>query len=247
MRAKEVIDLLGDDDKIREERKKAKENKTKYTGVSSAGVSSFSGGSSGGRFGGFGSDSYAPNDTISSNGFSDQFAQKRESREQEVVSFEHYKVKSAAVAPLPAPASQPIQAPKVIEANLLDFGNDAPANEHADDWGDFAAAPVSPATTTSFANFSAIPTTQPVASVAPAAPVSHQGFADFNAFSTPASVVKAPAAPQASQAVSADPLAQLVSLDPTDFLSSKPKSVPKPTLNAIQATQLDTLSQSLWK
>jgi epsin len=63
MRAKEVIALLGDPQKIKEERAKAQENRNKYTGVSSNGVSFSSsraggGGGVGNKFGGFGSDSF---------------------------------------------------------------------------------------------------------------------------------------------------------------------------------------------
>ncbi|KXJ96220.1 hypothetical protein Micbo1qcDRAFT_231299 [Microdochium bolleyi] len=55
-RAKELSDLLGDVEKIRSERKKARANKAKYTGVEGGG-GGFSSGSSGGRYGGFGSES----------------------------------------------------------------------------------------------------------------------------------------------------------------------------------------------
>ncbi|KAK7738349.1 Epsin-3, clathrin recruitment and traffic between the Golgi and endosome [Cytospora paraplurivora] len=57
-RAKELTELLGDVDRIRAERKKARANKSKYTGVE--GGTSFGGGlssGSGSRYGGFGSDS----------------------------------------------------------------------------------------------------------------------------------------------------------------------------------------------
>ena len=54
-RAKELVELLGDVDKIRSERRKAKTNKNKYTGVGNDGLSFQS--SSGGRYGGFGSES----------------------------------------------------------------------------------------------------------------------------------------------------------------------------------------------
>lgn len=58
-RAKELADLLSDVDRIRAERKKARSNKAKYTGVEGGG-GTFGGGfsgSSGGRYGGFGSES----------------------------------------------------------------------------------------------------------------------------------------------------------------------------------------------
>jgi epsin len=54
-RAKEIVELLGDVERIRTERRKAKANKTKYTGVGSDGMAFSSG--SGGRYGGFGSES----------------------------------------------------------------------------------------------------------------------------------------------------------------------------------------------
>ncbi|KAK8111475.1 uncharacterized protein PG998_007932 [Apiospora kogelbergensis] len=57
-RAKELAELLGDVDRIRTERKKARANKAKYTGVEGGGgFSSASGSGSGGRYGGFGSES----------------------------------------------------------------------------------------------------------------------------------------------------------------------------------------------
>ncbi|KAI0785106.1 hypothetical protein C8Q75DRAFT_776004 [Abortiporus biennis] len=54
-RSKELVELLGDVDKIRAERRKAKNNKNKYIGTGNDGMAF----SSGGRYGGFGSDSYS--------------------------------------------------------------------------------------------------------------------------------------------------------------------------------------------
>lgn len=51
-RAKEIVELLSDVDRIRTERRKAKANKNKYIGQGNDGMS-FGGG---GRFGGFGND-----------------------------------------------------------------------------------------------------------------------------------------------------------------------------------------------
>ncbi|KAI0879811.1 ENTH-domain-containing protein [Annulohypoxylon maeteangense] len=55
-RAKELAELLGDVERIRSERKKARANKAKYTGVEGGAMGGFSSGS-GGRYGGFGSES----------------------------------------------------------------------------------------------------------------------------------------------------------------------------------------------
>lgn len=55
-RAQELSELLNNTDRIQEERKKARENKNKYSGVSSDQVRGGSlGPSSGGKYGGFGS------------------------------------------------------------------------------------------------------------------------------------------------------------------------------------------------
>ncbi|KAG8163332.1 hypothetical protein KVR01_006629 [Diaporthe batatas] len=56
-RAKELTDLLGDVDRIRAERKKARANKAKYTGVEGGAGLGFSSGGSSSRYGGFGSES----------------------------------------------------------------------------------------------------------------------------------------------------------------------------------------------
>lgn len=53
-RAKELIELLSDLDRVRVERRKAKANRNKYTGTGNDSMSFASGGS---RYGGFGSDS----------------------------------------------------------------------------------------------------------------------------------------------------------------------------------------------
>lgn len=52
-RSKELVELLADIDKIRQERKKAKANRSKYVGTGNDG---FSFGGSGGRYGGFGNE-----------------------------------------------------------------------------------------------------------------------------------------------------------------------------------------------
>jgi epsin len=56
-RAKELVELLSDVEKIRAERRKAKANKSKFTGVGNDGMGFGGGGGGGSRYGGFGSDS----------------------------------------------------------------------------------------------------------------------------------------------------------------------------------------------
>lgn len=55
-RSKEIVELLSDVEKIRAERRKAKSNKAKYTGISNEGWGPTS---SGTRYGGFGSDGFS--------------------------------------------------------------------------------------------------------------------------------------------------------------------------------------------
>ena len=55
-RSKEIVELLSDVEKIRAERRKAKTNKSKYTGVGNEG---WGPSSTGTRYGGFGSDSFS--------------------------------------------------------------------------------------------------------------------------------------------------------------------------------------------
>ena len=55
-RSKEIVELLSDVEKIRAERRKAKANKSKYTGVGNEG---WGPASTGTRYGGFGSDSFS--------------------------------------------------------------------------------------------------------------------------------------------------------------------------------------------
>lgn len=56
-RSKELVDLLSDVDRIRQERKKSRTTRNKYTGVEGGAGSGIGGGSSGARYGGFGSES----------------------------------------------------------------------------------------------------------------------------------------------------------------------------------------------
>jgi hypothetical protein len=55
-RSREIVELLSDLERVRNERRKAKANRNKYTGTGNDGMS-FSSGGGGGRYGGFGSDS----------------------------------------------------------------------------------------------------------------------------------------------------------------------------------------------
>jgi epsin len=70
-RSSEIALLLGDVDKIRQERRKAKANKNKYGGTGSDGGSLSFGGGGSGRYGGFGSEDIG-GARSSSSGFAEQ-------------------------------------------------------------------------------------------------------------------------------------------------------------------------------
>ncbi|KAI8336124.1 hypothetical protein BC941DRAFT_428371 [Chlamydoabsidia padenii] len=148
-RAKELADLLSDTDKIKAERKKAKHNRNKYTGVGSE--SSFgmgSGSSRGGgssRFTGFGSDSLP---TMSSGGgFSSSsggFYDDEGGKYDDDGGFDSPNSPSNASSPVSRSQSNTAttrtQPATAKEANLFDFGDEdiGKAQKADDDWGDFA-------------------------------------------------------------------------------------------------------------
>lgn len=140
-RAKELADLLNDTERIKDERKKAKANKDKYTGVSSDM-------GAGSRYGGFGSDAYgggssygAPRSAQSGGGFRDDDYSASPGRSGGY---------SDNARPSSSAASRPkvrmdenvaaTMASKAAEADLFDFNAaPQPANNSADEWGTFAA------------------------------------------------------------------------------------------------------------
>ncbi|TKY87462.1 hypothetical protein EX895_003476 [Sporisorium graminicola] len=170
-RAKELAELLSDVDRIRQERRKARSNKTKYTG---GGNGEFVPGSGTGRYGGFGSDSYwsgggaAPGASSSSGGdaaaresFEEYDAGDYEETPSARPSSSTTRAGASRSTHAPAPAKK--EAPKV--ADLFSFDDDddqppaaapaaaavvpAPAAKSAagdafgDDFDDFQAAPAS--------------------------------------------------------------------------------------------------------
>ncbi len=67
-RSRELVEMLSDVEKIRAERRKAKLNKNKYTGVGSDGTGMSFESSGGGRYGGFGNDSFGGGSSSYGNG-----------------------------------------------------------------------------------------------------------------------------------------------------------------------------------
>lgn len=166
-RAKELSDMLSDVDRIRQERRKARANKTKYTG---GGNNEFVPGSGTGRYGGFGSDSFHATGGVGSGGGRSSFGGDAAARE----SFEEYDAGDyeEAQPERPKPSSSTVRggtgsinhgqkskAPKKEEAKVADlfsFDDDdqpaastsaaapaaaAPIDAFGDDFDDFQGAP----------------------------------------------------------------------------------------------------------
>ncbi|SCV73703.1 BQ2448_6133 [Microbotryum intermedium] len=147
-RSKELAELLGDLDRVRQERRKAKANRNKYTGVSSDGFGGRGGGgpsftsATGSRYGGFGSDSMGTGsgegrEGVDHGGFSDSRAPAGDFEEYDPGDWEDKPSRSnsgatrtsgsgsdsrsralASVKPTP-PAPKP--EPPKAEVNLFDF------------------------------------------------------------------------------------------------------------------------------
>jgi epsin len=137
-RSSELVKLLGDVDQIRNERKKAKNNRNKFSGFE-GGMGSGGGMSSSGRYGGFGSESmgyggYSGGVFGDGGGFGGQSDNDFQDPGQRSNRFEEYDEYDGADAPSrsrePAtrakpPAKKPEPAPAPV-VDLFDFGDDEP-------------------------------------------------------------------------------------------------------------------------
>ncbi|KAJ1021416.1 hypothetical protein NDA13_005457 [Ustilago tritici] len=238
-RAKELADLLGDVDRIRQERRKARSNKTKYTG---GGNGEFVPGS-GTRYGGFGSDSYyAGGGATGAGAGSSTGAGSAAARD----SFEEYDAGDYEETPAARPSSSTTraggsrssasappkkEAPKV--ADLFSFDDDdepaasAPASAVATQ---SAAAINNDAFGNDFDDFQAAPA--PTPAVKPAAAPSaakSQTSASFDFFDS------APIAPAASKPASTSVMS------PTSSNASKP-TTPAATSNTASRPAASTNS-----
>lgn len=159
-RAKELIALLGDVNKIRTERKLAKSNRSKFSGISSTNSGGF--GDSGNRYGGFGSDAgyggYSGGVYGDGGGFGGSEYEgpgyTRDTSARPDDEFEEYQIESSAAAsssrssrapPPPAKSKQPV-------ADLFSFddepsstsSNPAPEafDDEEDEFADFQSAAI---------------------------------------------------------------------------------------------------------
>ncbi|KAJ3327530.1 Epsin-3, clathrin recruitment and traffic between the Golgi and endosome, partial [Gonapodya sp. JEL0774] len=188
-RAKEIVDLLGDTERIKFERRKARENRNKYTAIGSDSARS-GGGGGGGRYGGFGSDSYrSGGDSYSSGGgagFRDE--DRGDSGWRSASPTQSEPSKTPAPAPVTTQTPAPVVAPAAPAApavNLLDWdaAPAAPPQQAASSQG-WAAFPPPQQTaqasvTDDFGGF------QSAGSSAPQPAVAASGWADFGGFQGP--------------------------------------------------------------
>ncbi|KAG6850212.1 hypothetical protein H0H93_016391 [Arthromyces matolae] len=236
-RAKEIVELLSDVEAIRSERRKAKANKHKYTGIGNEGFGGggFSGGGAGGsRYGGFGSDELGSGSAggrygsdygaYSGNGGSSSF--RDDARRG---GFEEYDAgddedigpkasprpnptnngRSSTTRKASAPVPAPVVAPAPVEDLLGAFGDD-------DTFGSTTSGPA-PLT----GNNKALPAVN-----APVA-IDDDDFADFQA--APTQTTPAPAAPaRAPPAAAVKPnLMELLASTPsTTYNAPRPAQQP---------------------
>ncbi|KAJ5582523.1 Golgi to endosome transport protein (Ent3) [Penicillium sp. DV-2018c] len=135
-RSSELVKLLGDVDQIRAERKKAKNNRNKFSGFE-GGIGTGGGISNSGRYGGFGSDSmgyggYSGGVFGDGGGFGGQSggdfqdAGRRSNRFEEYDEYDEGDAPARTPSARPKPqAKKPEPAPEPV-ADLFDFGDDEP-------------------------------------------------------------------------------------------------------------------------
>lgn len=209
-RSKELTDLLSDVDKIRQERKKAKATRNKYTGVEGgAGLGSTMSSSS--RYGGFGSESagmgagyggatrgvYGDGGGFGGESHDDYEDPGRRGGAERFDEYDEYDDGGATAPPAarrrpeassrnkPTPKKPEPPKPKEPEVDLFDFGDDEPALPAASN-GAASSAVLQPP--------SAAPLAAPAAAPAPAD--DDDDFDDFQS-ATPASAPAPAAAPSA--------------------------------------------------
>lgn len=234
-RAKELAELLGDVDRIRSERKKARVTKNKYTGVE-GGVTfggGFSSGGGSGRFGGFGNESsygggggsteyggYSGGVYGDGGGFGGQASdfrdtQNRSQRFEEYDEFDEGERPAASSRPPRASTRSPAKKatappPKQKEPEVDLFSFDEPAQ----------AAPVAAPSSSGFGNF---------ASANTAANDDDDEFDDFQS-AAPAATPSAPAAQPLSPTAAgfSQPLSPTSpNYSSTQFAAPKPLSAPQ--------------------
>ncbi|KAI8376225.1 uncharacterized protein BYT42DRAFT_573836 [Radiomyces spectabilis] len=259
-RAKEIADLLSNTDLIKSERKKARQNRNKYTGVGSETMTAIGGGPSSG-YSGFGSDSmYGMEGGMNGSSFYDE--DDRVDRYGGGNKYDTFYEEEEVVT-----KSEPVEKKRSTsahEASLFDFDDTpAPASSSKqaaatakaadDDWGDFAAATSAAGggALDDFDDFqSAVPS---AAAPAPAAPAPKKAanlfdLLDEDSFTSPGVAPSQPAPPIQSQ----PPLFQTSMLDSPGLApSSQPLSpvnskAPAAAAPATNTTPKADLPSGMW-
>lgn len=198
-RARELAELLGDIEKIRQERKKAKANRTKFTGVSSdtIGYGGFSGSSGSSQYGGFGNDSYGYSESRSryddiDTQWQSDYRTGRTSLDDRRSSLTNNRSSISSIKKTSESStshSNGTTATTQKEVNLFDFddppvtsttSNQAASNDFDDDFQDFQSAPPlmpssqrSSISLQSGSQFNSISPIQPNTNVKPIQPISN--------------------------------------------------------------------------
>ena len=220
VRAKEILELVHDNSKLQQDRIKAKENKSKYTGVSSSGVS-FSGNSFASKNNNF---SFHNTKSDNTGGF-DEFEKYKVQSDQPKISQKSVKREK----------SPP---PPVQEVNLLDF-DETPSfqnnssksninptlittsvlNSDGDDWGEFTVASASPLEKLEFTVASASPLEK--TQVSPIQANNDFGnFADFKNLQITQPIKSTQVVPVKTE-IKKDPYSNLVNLDSLGSFTAK--------------------------
>jgi len=212
-RAKEIIELIEDPDRLRSEREKAQNNRNKYAGVSSDEV----------KYGGFSSQQQNSSSSFaaSSNNYERRESASYNSQpSQPDRSMPTVKMAaSATVTPVVAQSSSNTGA-------LLDIGGGfsqpAAPQPKQDEWAEFAAVPAQPQKQLidEFADFQGASAQQPV---------QQQGFASFGGFQQPAAQ---PTIAQFGQMSSTPAMQQFGSPSPMQQFGQPVTSPPKQQLGA---------------
>ncbi|PCH40406.1 ENTH-domain-containing protein [Wolfiporia cocos MD-104 SS10] len=241
-RSRELVDLLSDVEKIRTERRKAKANKNKYTGVGNDPMSFTSGGS---RYGGFGNDSlgygggysgsssggdYSSRDYGGSysgggsSGFRDE-TPRRGYQEYDAGDDEELPRRSNSInnGRSPAPAQRSTTSPAPSTPTTAKAPEPAPVVDllgmDDDDFGSTSNTATAPAVNTAMATNKALPTVT--------SPIAAEADDDFDDFQTaPTSAPLAPAIPATQPAKP---------LSPPLFQAQAPLKAVSPPLQAMSS------------
>ncbi|KAG6879226.1 hypothetical protein C0992_004287 [Termitomyces sp. T32_za158] len=233
-RSREIVELLSDVEKIRAERRKAKANKNKYTGIGNDGWGGTFSSGGGSRYGGFGSDEVGGNDYGAYSGSSNSF------RDQPRRGFEEYNAGDDEDVTPKSPKINSTNSGRASTARKASAPAPAPAAPVQDLLGDFGGDDAfGPTTNTAAATTTPAPLTgknKALPAVSSSAGIDElhldDDFADFQAAPTQANttVTAAASAPAPAPAIGKPNLMDLLgSTTPTTNTYTAPRPVQQPS------------------